>query len=44
MTLTAPGRTRGLDARGALAALWATGVAGAGTVAVVVALLSSDLE
>ena len=41
----AAGRTRGFDARAALAALWATGVAGAGTVAVVGdALLSSDLE
>jgi hypothetical protein len=39
----AAARSEGLDARGALAALWATGVAGAGTVAVVVALLSSDL-
>ena len=40
----AAGRSAGLDARGALGALWATGVASACTVAAVIALLSSDLE
>ena len=40
----ATGRSGGLDARGALGALWVTGVAGGCTVAAVVALLSSDLE
>jgi hypothetical protein len=42
--ILAAGRSTGLDSRGALAALWATGIAAAGTVAAVVALLSSDLE
>jgi hypothetical protein len=42
--ILAAGRSAGLDSRGALAALWATGIAAACTVATVVALLSSDLE
>ena len=42
--ILAAGRSTGLDSRAALEALWATGIAAAGTVAAVVALLSSDLE